>query len=140
MMRVILIILLFSTSALAQDCSKKDIFLHGNIIFKTKVLFNEFPKVWTVNGDRFSSLFIKKAKKLEVDEVIIELKSKDFNKKYKKKVSQKTNAKGFYHIEGIDFKNDILPSYSLLPITMELRFFNKNSKICEKEYSLEVVL
>lgn len=139
-MRIILFLFLFSTGAFAQDCSKLDVYLYGNIIYKNKVLFNEFPKVWTVNGDRFSSLFLQVKEGLKVDEVLIEIASKNHNKKIKRKVSAEKKKKGFMHIENINFQKDILPSYRLLPMKMKLRIFNKNKKICEKEYRLEVII
>lgn len=139
-MKVVLFFLLFTSSAWAQDCSKKDIYLYGNIIFKTKVLFNEFPSVWTVNGDLFSSLYLKIKKGMKVDEVKIDLVSEKFNKTYIKKMSADKNKKKLMHIEEINFQKDILPNYKRLPMKMKLRVFYKNAKVCERNFRLEVEL
>lgn len=141
-MRIFLFIFLFSINAFGQDCSKLDVNLYGDVILKTKEksFFNEFPKVWNVNSDRFTSLYIQKEERTSVDTVEIELSSKKFNKKYVKKVSQKGNSKNLYRIEELKFQEDIIPSYRLLPIKMKIKLTNQKEKICEENFRLEVIL
>ena len=139
-MRLFLLIFLFTTGAFAQDCNKLGVYLHGNIIFKTKVLFNEFPNVWTVNGDRFSSLFLKVKDGLAIDEVKFDLEYKDSSKTYSKKINNKKNKKGLMHIEELSFQKDILPNYRMLPVKMKMKVLNKKESICEQNYRLEVIL
>lgn len=140
LMRLILFFFLFTTGAFAQDCSKIDVSLHGNIVFNTKVIFNEFPKVWTVNSDRFSSLFLKVKEGLEIDTVKFDLEYKNSRKTFTREVNTKKNKKGFMHIKDLSFQKNILPSYRMLPVKMKMEVLSKKKIICEQSYRLEVIL
>ena len=78
LMKYFLLFLLFIGSVQAQDCSKFKIQLLGDVVFFHKdennkvikdIQFNEFPKQWNVNSDRFHSLYINNKSEKSISHV-----------------------------------------------------------------------
>ena len=150
-MKYILLNLLFIGSTHAQECNKLGIKLVGDVVFFNKgennkvvkdIQFNEFPKQWNVNSDRFHHLYLKNNSSNKIINVKIEVQSnkvKNVNFKKIYQIEAKKNKSGIQKIEDVIFHKNILPSYILLPATMKLEVYNKQKLICAETYKFEVV-
>lgn len=127
----------------ANNCTSLGLSLYGDVTFKqgdkSKTHYAEFPSVWTVNADKFHSLYIKNEKKIAVDKVNFKVSSKDFNKEYTLDIGENVK-KNIFEIKDSNFFKMLLPSYRLLPVKVEMKILNANKSVCSQEFKLEVIL
>jgi hypothetical protein len=127
----------------ANNCTSLGLSLYGDVTFKqgdkSETHYAEFPSVWTVNADKFRSLYIKNEKKIDVDKVYFKVSSKDFNKEYTLDIGENVK-KNIFKIKKSDFFKMLLPSYRLLPVKVEMKILNAKKLVCSQEFRLEVIL
>jgi hypothetical protein len=141
-MKLFILIYLFSFNVFANsNCESSGAKLYGDIKFKEKKVFNEFPKKWNVNSDMFDDLYIKVSKDLKVNSY--ELKAVSLSKKeyiYQKKQDLGEIKNSYYKLNGSNFSEGVIPDLRLLPMKLTLKLLDKNNKtVCTSTYSLEVI-
>lgn len=150
-MKYILLSFIFYSTVWAQECSKINIALIGDVVFfsrdkndevKKDIQYNEVPKHWNVNSDRFHHLYIDNNSNRDISHALIEMSSKkvkEFKLDKKINISKLKNEKGYFGLIDITFHKDILPNYIILPTMMKLSLFNNDNFICSEEYLFEVI-
>lgn len=128
----------------AFTCSDNKIDLYGEVVFKNadkaKSLFAPIPEIWTVNNNRFQSLYLNNKSADKSLFVTFNVSSRKYNKKFDLKVSNTANSNDLYKINNSNFLQMFLPSRTILPVVIEMRVRDKAKEICKQTYKLEVIL